>query len=119
MIMVIASDQGEEAFALSAAFAAIIYLPALCQEWAILNALPDSVQSVVEKDPSPQWKIYRSLSPSGSSADVAKDVISPGRMVLFPAGMAGWPGGELTTTFNEEDQGEEAFAPSSALAAIS
>jgi len=118
MIMVIASDQGEEAFALSSAFAAIIYLPALCQEWAILNALPDSVQSVVEKDPSPQWKIYRSLSPSGSSADVAKDVISPGRMVLFPAGMAGWPGGELTTTSRGEDQREEAFALSSALAAI-
>ena len=76
----------------------------------MLNALPDSVQSVVEKDTSPQLRIYRSRSPSGSSADVAKDVISPGRTVLFPAGMAGWPGGELTTMSRGEDQGDEAFS---------
>ena len=103
-------DQREEAFALSSALAAITYLPALCQEWAMLKARPDSVQSVVETDPSPQSKIYRNRSPSGSSADAAKDVVSPGRTVLFPAGMAGWPGGELTTTFSGDDQGEEALS---------
>ena len=118
MIMVIASDQGEEAFALSSALAEITYLPALRPEWVMLKARPDSVQLVTETDPSPQSKIYRSRSPSGSSADVAKDVVSPGRTVLFPAGMAGRPGGELTTTSSGPDQREEALALSSALTAI-
>ena len=76
----------------------------------MLKARPDSVQLVTETDPSPQSKIYRSRSPSGSSADVANDIISPGRTVLFPAEMAGWPGGELTTTFSGDDQRDEALS---------
>jgi len=103
-------DHEEDAPLSSSALARISYIPALSQQWTMLISAPDSVQSVLEEDPSPQSKVYLNRSSSGSSDDAEKEAFSFGRAELRPDGMEGWPGGELTDTTRGEDQGEELLA---------
>jgi hypothetical protein len=65
--------------------------------------VPDLTDLVTEVTPSPQSKVYFSVSPSGSVADVVYLYVLPIFPVLGPDGMVGIFGGLLTAVLAADE----------------